>query len=51
MDVVELHERTVSGFVEQVDRADGAGWGLGTTCLHLTLLKGHARETRPGLRD
>lgn len=32
MDVVELHERTVSGFVEQVDRADGAGWGDPTPC-------------------
>ena len=32
MDVIELHERTVSGFVEQVDRADGAGWTDPTPC-------------------
>jgi uncharacterized protein (TIGR03086 family) len=32
MDVVELHERTVSGFVEHVDRVDATSWSRPTPC-------------------
>lgn len=53
MDVVELHERTVSGFVGTVDRADGAGWDDPTPCagwsVHelLNHLVAEDRWTRP----
>jgi len=37
MDVIELHERTVSGFVEQVHRVDSARWTDPTPCAGWTV--------------